>query len=84
MAAKQPHISSRDPDQVFELMKQIGSGSYGSVHKVCTPSVFSTIDTQPRSQARIIKSGKMAAIKMINMEDGEPLIVPSWSRCHRR
>ncbi|EDQ91779.1 uncharacterized protein MONBRDRAFT_14676 [Monosiga brevicollis MX1] len=51
-----PHISSRDPESVFELIKQIGSGSYGSVHK-----------------ARIIKSGKSAAVKMINMEDGDEL-----------
>eukprot|EP00043_Microstomoeca_roanoka_P006261 m.61501 g.61501 ORF g.61501 m.61501 type:complete len:755 (-) comp13344_c1_seq1:176-2440(-) len=49
-----PHISSRDPDELFELIKQIGSGSYGSVH-----------------QARVKKTGKLAAIKMINMEDGE-------------
>ncbi|EGD82492.1 hypothetical protein PTSG_11972 [Salpingoeca rosetta] len=51
----QPHISSRDPDELFELIKQIGSGSYGSVH-----------------QARIKTNGRLAAVKMINMEDGTP------------
>eukprot|EP00047_Mylnosiga_fluctuans_P002871 m.226275 g.226275 ORF g.226275 m.226275 type:complete len:777 (+) comp11404_c0_seq1:48-2378(+) len=49
-----PHISSRDPEKLFELICQIGSGSYGTVQK-----------------ARIIKTGKLAAIKLINMEDGE-------------
>jgi len=49
-----PHISQRDPEKLFELMKQIGSGSYGSVHK-----------------AKIIKTGKLAAVKMIIMEDGD-------------
>ena len=35
MSAKQgPHISQRDPEKLFELMKQIGSGSYGAVHQV--------------------------------------------------
>jgi hypothetical protein len=29
-----PHISRRDPETVFELIRQIGSGSYGSVQKV--------------------------------------------------
>eukprot|EP00051_Salpingoeca_urceolata_P033402 m.20558 g.20558 ORF g.20558 m.20558 type:complete len:759 (-) comp6199_c1_seq1:115-2391(-) len=54
MATKKPHISSRDPDTVFELISQIGSGSYGTVQK-----------------ARVIKTGKLAAVKLINMEDGE-------------
>lgn len=49
-----PHISQRDPEKLFELMKQIGSGSYGAVH-----------------QARILRTGKLAAVKMIVMEDGE-------------
>eukprot|EP00048_Salpingoeca_helianthica_P021762 m.14293 g.14293 ORF g.14293 m.14293 type:complete len:796 (-) comp6374_c1_seq1:31-2418(-) len=49
-----PHISSRDPEKLFELICQIGSGSYGTVQK-----------------ARIIKTGKLAAIKVINIEDGE-------------
>eukprot|EP01147_Barroeca_monosierra_P005365 gene5365-7115_t len=49
-----PHISSKNPDDLFELIKQIGSGSYGSVH-----------------QARIRKNGRSAAVKIINMEDGE-------------
>eukprot|EP00039_Didymoeca_costata_P015979 m.278876 g.278876 ORF g.278876 m.278876 type:complete len:734 (+) comp16319_c0_seq8:515-2716(+) len=53
-APKKPHISARDPEKLFEIMTQIGSGSYGSVHK-----------------ARIVKTGKLAAIKMIVMEDGE-------------
>ena len=34
MAAKKPHISGRDPEKLFEIICQIGSGSYGSVHKV--------------------------------------------------
>lgn len=34
MSSGQPHISRRDPETVFELIKQIGSGSYGSVQKV--------------------------------------------------
>eukprot|EP00056_Hartaetosiga_gracilis_P002331 m.52677 g.52677 ORF g.52677 m.52677 type:complete len:743 (-) comp11007_c0_seq1:1535-3763(-) len=54
MTTQKPHISSRDPNQLFELIKQIGSGSYGSVH-----------------QARVLKNNKLAAVKMINMEDGE-------------
>lgn len=49
-----PHISQRDPEKLFKLMKQIGSGSYGAVH-----------------QARILRTGKLAAVKMIVMEDGE-------------
>lgn len=51
------HISSKDPEKLFELLSQIGSGSYGSVHK-----------------AKVLKSGKLAAIKMINMEDGQYLL----------
>lgn len=31
--ASKPRISSRDPDDVFELVCQIGSGSYGTVQK---------------------------------------------------
>lgn len=31
--AAKPHISSRDPEKLFEIVEQIGSGSYGSVHK---------------------------------------------------
>lgn len=31
---KKPHISQRDPTQLFKLIKQIGSGSYGAVHLV--------------------------------------------------
>ena len=33
MAAPKPHVSSRDPEKLFDLIEQIGSGSYGSVHK---------------------------------------------------
>jgi len=51
---KKPHISGRDPEKLFEIMDQIGSGSYGSVHK-----------------ARIKKTGKLAAVKKINMEEGD-------------
>lgn len=40
MAAAKPHVSSRDPEKLFELMEQIGSGSYGSVHKVRAHSVI--------------------------------------------
>lgn len=47
-------ISTKDPTQIFQLLQQIGSGSYGTVQK-----------------ARIIKSGQLAAVKLINMEDGE-------------
>lgn len=54
MAARKPHISGRDPEKLFEIISQIGSGSYGSVHK-----------------ALIRKTGKLAAVKKINMEDGE-------------
>eukprot|EP00729_Bicosta_minor_P032277 gene32277-11720_t len=48
------HILQRDPEKMFELMKQIGSGSYGTVH-----------------QARNLRTGKLAAVKMIVLEDGE-------------
>jgi hypothetical protein len=34
MASEKPHISSRDPTQLFQLIQQIGSGSYGTVQKV--------------------------------------------------
>lgn len=51
---KKPHISQRDPEKLFEIISQIGSGSYGSVHK-----------------ALIKRTGKLAAVKKINMEDGE-------------
>eukprot|EP00041_Stephanoeca_diplocostata_P012799 m.215350 g.215350 ORF g.215350 m.215350 type:complete len:731 (-) comp19094_c0_seq1:169-2361(-) len=54
MATKKPHISQRDPEKLFEIISQIGSGSYGSVHK-----------------ALIKRTGKLAAVKKINMEDGE-------------
>lgn len=53
---RKPHISGRDPEKLFEIISQIGSGSYGSVHK-----------------ALIRKTGKLAAVKKINMEDGEEL-----------
>lgn len=53
-APRKPHISGRDPEKLFEIISQIGSGSYGSVHK-----------------ALIRKTGKLAAVKKINMEDGE-------------
>jgi hypothetical protein len=35
-----PHISSRDPEKLFELICQIGSGSYGTVQKVRCFSCF--------------------------------------------
>ena len=53
-APAKPHISSKDPTQLFQLLGQIGSGSYGTVQK-----------------ARIIKTGALAAVKLITMEDGE-------------
>ena len=31
-----PYISRNDPEKDFELLKQIGSGTYGEVYKVCT------------------------------------------------
>ena len=39
-AAAKPHISSRDPEKLFEILKQIGSGSYGTVQKVSEASGF--------------------------------------------
>lgn len=56
----------RDPETLFELLKQIGSGSYGSVHK-----------------ARIIQSGKFAAVKMISMEDGRSTRFPTHPPARR-
>ena len=29
-----PHIKRSDPEKEFELVKQIGSGTYGEVYKV--------------------------------------------------
>lgn len=29
-----PHIKRSDPEKEFELLKQIGSGTYGEVYKV--------------------------------------------------
>lgn len=31
-----PHIKRSDPEKEFELLKQIGSGTYGEVYKVST------------------------------------------------
>lgn len=56
MSGGKPHVSSRDPEKLFELIEQIGSGSYGSVHK-----------------ALIKRTGKLAAVKKIAMEENDDL-----------
>jgi serine/threonine protein kinase len=33
MSAARPNISRRNPEQEFELLKRIGSGTYGEVYK---------------------------------------------------
>ena len=67
-------ISRRNPQDEYELVQRIGSGTYGDVYKVRMLMLFTTafhfsLLTQ-NLQAKRLATNEWAAIKVIKLEPG--------------
>ncbi len=70
-------ISRRNPQDEYELLQRIGSGTYGDVYKVRSACLGPPIHrffipfVLPPFQAKRLATGDFAAIKVIKLEQGD-------------